>query len=185
MPPNIAGLRYVPNYLDAATHDHLFQATDSQPWQHSHQGRRIQIYGYTYDLAKGGIYRIGELPPWAAEISERVWRDCLMPDIPNQIVVNDYPPGAGIFMHVDAAALGDTVVSLSFGSTCIMELTEQNSAKVEELLLEPRSALVLAADARNEWKHSIPARYYDVWRGQDLMRGRRISVTLRAVGLRA
>ena len=34
-------------------------------WQDA-GGRRIQFYGHWYDHAKGGVYRVGDLPDWAA-----------------------------------------------------------------------------------------------------------------------
>ena len=38
----IPGLRYVPGYLDATTHDELFAAADTGPWRPA-GGRRMQI----------------------------------------------------------------------------------------------------------------------------------------------
>ena len=52
----IPGLRYVPGYLDAAAHDALLAAADAGPWRQLGH-RRTQIYGYSYDLRKGGAYR--------------------------------------------------------------------------------------------------------------------------------
>src|SRR5688572_591450 len=108
---SIAGLRYVPDYLDAHTHDRLWASAHSEPWLRT-DGRGVQIYGYSYHHAKGGPYGVRDLPHWAAEVAAKLWRDGLMPQLPDQIVVNDYPPGAGIFEHVDADIFGDTVVSL-------------------------------------------------------------------------
>ena len=55
--PMISGLRYVPGFLDAAVHDSLLAAADAGPWRHL-AARRMQIYGYSYDLRKGGVYRV-------------------------------------------------------------------------------------------------------------------------------
>jgi len=57
----IPGLRYVPDYLDPATHDALLAAVDEGPWREVGE-RRMQIYGYSYDLRKGGAYRVEDLP---------------------------------------------------------------------------------------------------------------------------
>jgi alkylated DNA repair dioxygenase AlkB len=104
-----------------------------------------------------------------------------MPDVPDQMVANDYEPGSGIFAHVDQAVLGDTIVSISLGSSCVMQFTESNSGREEQLLLEPRSALVLSGEARNHWKHAIPARLSDVWMNRELTRSRRVSLTFRTM----
>jgi len=93
-------------------------------------------------------------PPWALDVATRLWRDGLMPD---------------------------TIVSISLGSSCVMQFTESNSGREEQLLLEPRSALVLSGEARNHWKHAIPARLSDVWMNRELTRSRRVSLTFRTM----
>jgi alkylated DNA repair dioxygenase AlkB len=179
MLPVIPGLRYLPDYLDFETHARLWVAADLQPWRRA-QERGIQIYGYSYHHTHGGgIYRIGDLPPWALDVATRLWRDGLMPDVPDQMVANDYEPGPGIFAHVDQAVLGATIVSISLGSSCVMQFTESNSGREEQLLLEPRSALVLSGEARSHWKHAIPARLSDVWMNHESARTRRVSLTFR------
>ena len=178
MPALIPGLRYLPDYLDQGTHDRLWAAADRERWLRS-ADRGVQIYGYSYDHHKRCAYRIGDLPVWAADMATRLWQDGLMPCVPEQMVVNDYPPGVGIFEHVDAELFGDTVVSLSLGSTCVMQFQDKESDRREELLLEPRSAIVLAGEARTRWTHQIPGRHFDLWLGQELQRARRISVTFR------
>jgi hypothetical protein len=152
MLPVIPGLRYLPDYLDFETHARLWVAADLQPWRRA-QERGIQIYGYSYHHTHGGgIYRMGDLPPWALDVATRLWRDGLMPD---------------------------TIVSISLGSSCVMQFTESNSGREEQLLLEPRSALVLSGEARSHWRHAIPARLSDVWMNHESARTRRVSLTFR------
>jgi alkylated DNA repair dioxygenase AlkB len=105
----------------------------------------------------------------------------LVATIPNQLVANEYPPGTGIFDHIDQAAFGHTVISLSLGSTCVMRFTDSTKSQLHELLLEPRSIVVLTGDARWNWTHGIPGRHSDVWNGKELARGRRVSLTFRSV----
>ena len=102
-----------------------------------------------------------------------------MPYVPDQLVANEYPSGTGIFPHVDAPFFDDTVVSVSLGSSCVMLFTESDSGRVEEMFLEPRSALVIAGDARDKWKHSIPPRPQDTRMDQIIWRGTRVSLTFR------
>jgi hypothetical protein len=61
MPPAIPGLRYVPDYLDQDDHDRLLAAADAEAWRYLGE-RRVQAHGYSYDITKGGVYRLGELP---------------------------------------------------------------------------------------------------------------------------
>jgi alkylated DNA repair dioxygenase AlkB len=180
MVPIIAGLQYVPEYLDPATHDRLLTAVDAQPWQMS-VDHGVQIYGYRYNHTHREAIRIGELPAWAADLAGRLHRDGLLPAVPDQLVANDYPPGAGIFAHVDQAVFGDTVASVSLGSTCVMRFSGGASGRVEEILLEPRSVLILSGDARWAWKHEIPGRTVDRWENEDRPRARRVSLTFRVM----
>ena len=180
MLPAIVGLRYVAEYLELETHDRLLTAVDSHRWLTS-PDRRVQIYGYSYDHATRSTYRIGELPAWTTDLAARLWRDGLLPNMPDQMVVNDYQPGAGIFAHVDQSVLGDTIASVSLGSTCVMRFSHCESERSEELLLEPRSVLTLSGEARWQWKHEIPARTVDTWRNQERLRSRRVSLTFRVM----
>jgi alkylated DNA repair dioxygenase AlkB len=122
------------------------------------------------------------LPEWAQELAARLERDGLMPDFSDQLIVNEYLAGAGIPAHADAPLFTDTIVSLSLGSTCVMEFTKDSGAR-EEQLLEPMSALVIAGEARSEWKHAIRPRMLDVWQGREFPRARRVSLTFRKMRL--
>jgi alkylated DNA repair dioxygenase AlkB len=176
----IPGLRYVPGYLDAAAHGRLLTAVDEEAWR-DFGPRRVQIYGYSYHHTKGGVYRTDDLPPWAQELAERLERDGFL-ERADQLVVNDYAAGQGIHPHVDAPVFTDTIVSISLGSSCVMEFTTEAGAR-EEQFLEPMSALVIAGEARSDWKHAIPAREQDVWGGRVVPRARRVSLTFRKMRL--
>jgi alkylated DNA repair dioxygenase AlkB len=178
--PTIAGLRYVADYLAPDTQELLLAAVDAQPWQTS-VDHGVQIYGYRYSHRTREVFPIGELPAWARELAERLWRDGLVPEMPNQLVANDYPPGAGIFAHIDQAVFGDTVASVSLGSACVMRFSDVRSECIEECLLEPGSVLVLSGEARWSWKHEIPARAVDIWQTHERPRSRRVSLTFRVV----
>jgi len=180
MLPTIAGLQYVPEYLDRETHDRLLTAVDLQPWQTSND-HGVQVYGYHYNHKRRAAYRIGELPSWVRDLAVRLWRDGFLPSVPNQLVANDYRPGEGIFAHVDQAVFGDTIVSVSLSSTCVMQFSHSEGGRTEERLLEPRSVLVLSGEARWAWKHEIPARTADRWQNQERPRSRRVSLTFRVI----
>ena len=175
----IADLRYIPDYLDAAAHDALIAAVDAGEWR-DFGDRRAQIYGYSYHYTKGGLYRVEDLPPWAQDLAARCERDGLMPKLADQLVVNDYAPGKGIPAHVDAPLFAEHIISISLGSSCVMEFSN-DGGDIEQLFLEPRSALVIAGEARHAWKHAIPGRTVDEWQGREWPRQRRVSLTFRKV----
>jgi alkylated DNA repair dioxygenase AlkB len=175
----ISGLRYLPEYLDRRVHDDLIGAADRGQWL-MWNDHPVQVYGYGYSRAKAGAVRIGDLPPWASELAERLWRDCLLPAIPDQLVVNDYPPGTGVSPHIDQEVFGDVVASVSLGSSCVMEFSKEGRVP-EELLLEPRSVVVLSGEVRWAWRHAIPSRVIDIIEGRERRRGRRLSLTFRVM----
>jgi alkylated DNA repair dioxygenase AlkB len=176
----IPGIEYVPGYLDQETHDRLLFAVDQHAWQTSVE-HRVQVYGYRYNHKARAAYRIGELPPWATALAARLHHDNFVPTIPTQLVVNEYQPGIGIFDHVDQDVFGDVVISVSLGSTSVMRFTRTEPDESRELVLEPKSVLVLTKDARWLWKHGIPGRVSDLWDGREYVRSRRVSLTFRTV----
>jgi alkylated DNA repair dioxygenase AlkB len=177
---DIPGLRYVPEYIDSSTHDRLLNAADSQPWKPA-GGRRVQFHGYVYDYKKRAMQRTGDLPDWALEIAMRLERDGVLAYMADELLVTEYQRGQGIPAHVDAPLFEDDIVSVSLGSTCVMEFINGQTGGKTKLLIEPRSLLVLSGESRNGWQHSVPARDADVWMGRTLQRARRVSLTFRKV----
>lgn len=176
----IDGITYIPNYVDRREHDQFLAIVDQSPWQRS-LDHDVQVYGYSYNHRQRAACRIGDIPFWATPLATRLYQDGHIPQAPNQLVVNSYQPGEGFWDHVDQAVFGDTILSVSLGSTCIMRFTRDEPDASEELLLEPGSLLVLTGPSRWEWKHGIPPRASDRWCGRDYERRRRVSFTFRAV----
>ncbi|MEL6310548.1 MAG: alpha-ketoglutarate-dependent dioxygenase AlkB, partial [Chloroflexota bacterium] len=88
----------------------------------------------------------------------------------------------GISPHVDCEpCFDDTILSLSLGSACLMDFTHIEGQHTNSILLAPRSLLIMAGEARYDWKHGIAARKSDVVDGKRIARQRRISLTMRKV----
>lgn len=183
-PAPIPGLRYLPDFVDAATEAALIATIDQQPWLDDLK-RRVQHYGWRYDYKARGItqdLRIGAIPDWLAGLCARLNAEGIFSHTPDQVIINEYQSGQGISAHVDCVpCFGDTIASLSLGSACVMDFTHAATLEKQSHLLEPRSLLVLSDDARYHWQHAIPARKSDKWRGQNIPRSRRISLTFRTV----
>ena len=180
----IPGLRYLSHYLPPAAQRHLLETIDQQTWSNELR-RRVQHYGYRYDYKKRTVepsMYLGPLPDWLGKLSACMNRDGLSPSIPDQVIINEYQPGQGIASHVDCEpCFGDTIISLSLGSPCVMVFTNLRTRADIELLLEPGSLLIMQGEARHRWMHGIPARKTDMMNGQPIERNRRVSVTLRSV----
>ena len=191
-PPNnegavdkIRGLQYIPNYITEFQHDWLLDQIDKQEW-HSFSKRRAQHYGPKYDYTTGKLKpdtRTNDLPEWLQRLSHKLHKDGYISEAPNQVLVNEYQPGQGIGGHIDREPwFKDTIISLSLGSSCIMEFTNQyDKTKKVSVWLALRSIAVLTEAARYTWLHGIPARKSDVWDGRKYARQRRVSLTFRKV----
>jgi alkylated DNA repair dioxygenase AlkB len=178
----VPGLTYISEYLRAGEQEELLALVDSLPWLGDLK-RRVQHYGYRYDYTKRNVDRelyLGPLPPWAQTLADRLHRDGYVPQMFNQLIVNEYLPGQGISPHVDCVpCFGETIVSVSLGSFCLMAMSHGDS-KVD-VPLEPGGLLIMRGEARYQWRHAIAARKSDVYRGQRVPRGRRVSLTFRTV----
>ena len=184
--PTISGLIYIADYIDAATEDALIRTIDTQPWI-TELKRRVQHYGWQYDYKARSVtsdLRIGALPDWLQSYAVRLQQAGYFPEIPDQVIINEYLPGQGISAHIDCVpCFADTIASLSLGSPCVMDFIHSKTGEKSSLLLEPRSLLVFNGDARYVWQHAIAARKTDRYNGQIIQRTRRISLTFRKVTL--
>lgn len=180
----IPGLQYILEYITEDEHDELLDAIDRQIWQEDLK-RRVQHYGYKYDYKKRAVdysMYLGELPDWLLTIAQKFDERKLVAKLPDQVIINEYKPGQGIAAHIDCLPCFDkTIISLSLGSTCVMEFTNVKTRLKIPLLLYPRSLIVLQGESRSEWQHGIPQRKIDKYGGREFVRMRRVSLTFRNV----
>jgi alkylated DNA repair dioxygenase AlkB len=103
----------------------------------------------------------------------------------SQCIVNQYVPPGGLSKHVDLAAFGEVVVSLSLRSTITMEFEpverEHSSIATTAVRLDHGDLLFIRGDARRRFTHAIPARYEDVFDAIAVPRAHRVSLTLRTM----
>lgn len=179
----VPGLHYLREYLTSTEQAYFLRVIDQQPWLAALK-RRVQHYGYRYEYTRRAVdtaWWLGPLPSWAAPLADRLRRDGWTAQTPDQLILNEYVPGQGIASHVDSACFGETILSLSLGSPCVMVFTQPATRRQVQMLLEPGSLSVLQADARYAWQHGIPARKTDRYQGRKLPRTRRVSLTFRTV----
>jgi len=180
----IAGLQYVPDFITPEVHDQLLCDVDAQPWL-TDLKRRVQHYGFKYDYTARRIdhsMRLGALPDWALRLAEQLVQRGLLPDMPDQLIVNEYLPGQGIANHIDCVpCFTDTIASVSLGSACVMNFRKTETKQTVSLLLHPRSAVAMKGETRYLWTHGIAARKTDQYQGRTIQRWRRVSLTFRKV----
>lgn len=182
---DISGLTYIPDYINDRLHNRLLEVINQQPWR-SDLRRRVQHYGYVYDYKNRKINSdmyLGVLPKFCQYFAEKFHEEGWFSVVPDQVIVNEYKPGQGIADHVDCEpCFEDTVISMSLGSTCVMNFTNvQNPSIIFPQVLAPKSVVILKDTARYKWKHGIKARKSDLIEGKRVMRETRISLTFRKV----
>ena len=181
----IYGLSYKSEFITDSEQEELIKKIDDQPWLNDLR-RRVQHFGYKYDYKARRIdksMKIADLPDWMMTYAKKLYDKNIFPDIPDQVIVNEYIPGQGIASHIDCEpCFTDTVASLSLFSHCVMNLTDKNNPDtVYDYLLEPRSLIILKNDARFQWMHGIKPLKNDKYFEKVIPRERRISLTFRKV----
>jgi alkylated DNA repair dioxygenase AlkB len=113
---SILGLTYIDEFLTASEQEAVLSEVNNQPWLNDLK-RAVQHYGYKYDYRSRRIdesMKVGPLPDFALRISEKLMDCGLIETNPDQMIVNKYEPGQGIYPHIDCVpCFGDTIVTVS------------------------------------------------------------------------
>lgn len=172
-----AGFIYRPGFITAREDADLLAAIEALPFGDVRMHgvvarRRVVQFGWRYSFDARQL-TAGEpvpafLEPLQARAAELIDRE---PAALSEVLVTEYPPGAAIGWHRDAPPFG-TIVGVSLRAACTFRFRRGEGEHVERFAqtLEPRSAYVLAGEARSAWQHSIPP-----------VRGLRYSITFRTL----
>jgi alkylated DNA repair dioxygenase AlkB len=127
---------------------------------HSFTGKRRTVsFGWRYDFNGGGLAQTEHMPAFLTGLRARAEAFAELPSGSfQQILVTEYPPGAGIGWHRDRSVFGD-VVGISLASPCTFRLRRRTATGFarQSLVMAPRSIYLLRGPSRTEWEHSIPA----------------------------
>ena len=150
---DIPGLVYEPNFLDEEHERRLVDWIDKQRWS-SDLKRRVQHYGWRYDYKARGVdpsNRLGELPPLLAELARRLYESRLVPQMPDQIIINEYTVGQGITPHVDApGSFADGIATISLLESWEMTFHAPGKGKVRRPVLLERRSIAHARRCKTE-----------------------------------
>ena len=124
--------------------------------------RRATHFGRSYEYESARVSAAPPIPEFLLPLRERIadFTKCSPAEFA-EVLITEYPAGAGIGWHRDAPAF-DFIVGISLLSECTMKFrpwppTEASHAqKAFSLLLEPRSLYVLRGPVRIHWQHHIP-----------------------------
>ena len=137
-----------------------FQGLPFKPFEfHGFLGnRRVVSFGWRYDFSGATLRPSDDIPPFLLPLRERAAAFAgIAAEGLQQILINEYAPGAGIGWHRDKSMFED-VVAISLGSTCSLRLRRRQGSGWERAAQEvrPRSAYLLRGPVRREWEHSVP-----------------------------
>ena len=158
------GFHYRPHFLSLEEERAILDRMDTLPFgaveMHGIVAkRRVLHFGWRYGYQSWAITPGETIPDWLLPLRERA--AALMEvtaETIEEILLSQYPPGAGIGWHRDAPMFGSKVVGLSLLGPCRLRFQRQRQAvrEVSECQLEPRSAYLLSGEARLIWQHAIP-----------------------------
>ena len=177
-----AGFELLKDFISATQELELIDVIDSSKWS-TELKRRVQHFGWRYDYKARRVSQkdyLGPLPLWAQELAQQLFDKGLFPEVPDQVIVNNYEGPQGISKHIDCPeCFRGPVATISLLETWDMFFTRKVAGETLKFVqpLPRRSVALLAGEARNVWLHEIPARQTEHKRP----RVRRISVTFRKV----
>jgi DNA oxidative demethylase len=158
------GLRYVEDFLAAEEEAALLERFGRLEFRDmTMRGvkarRRVIQYGWHYSFESFTMTEAAPIPDFLLPIRDRAAVVAgLEAGQLSEGLILEYPPGATIGWHRDAAPFG-TVVGISLGAACRFRFRRGRTREWEtfELDLQPRSLYVLDGAARRAWEHGIPA----------------------------
>jgi alkylated DNA repair dioxygenase AlkB len=120
--------------------------------------RHVAWFGWRYDYAGGQLRDSEPIPPFLLPLRARAAAFAsVSPESLQQVLINQYAPGAGIGWHRDKPMFGD-VIAVSLAAPCTLRLRrrDENGWERASVQVQPRSAYVLRGKVRWDWQHSIP-----------------------------
>jgi len=162
------GLIFEPDFLTIAEENELIHVIRALPFGEVRMHgvvakRRVAHFGLRYAFTSHQLSPTSEIPDEFSAIRLRAAQLAgVDPHAFSEVLVTEYPPGAGIGWHRDAPPFG-IIAGISLSANCTMrfrketESTKGTAAKRETaaIALPQRSLYVLAGTARTDWQHSI------------------------------
>jgi len=157
------GLRYLVDLLSAEEEEELTREIEVLPFKpfdfHGYEAnRRVVGFGFRYDYSRRAVVEAPPAPNFLERLRQRIGDAFDRPPAAfQQVLINEYRPGAGIGWHRDKPQFNE-VVGVSLLAPCNFRLRRKAGDVWDRfsLTVEPRSAYLMAGPSRTEWEHSIP-----------------------------
>ncbi|XP_070503844.1 tRNA (carboxymethyluridine(34)-5-O)-methyltransferase alkbh8 [Chironomus tepperi] len=135
------------------------------------KNRQVQHFGYEFIYGQNTVDFRNPLERKVPEECDELWTklDEECPKFkgfrPDQLTVNKYSPGNGIPSHCDThSVFEDPIISLSLGSSIVMEFKDPLNGKHCSILLPRKSLLIMSEESRYGWTHGIIPKVSDIVR---------------------
>ena len=157
------GFRYQPELITAEEEAELIRHLADLPFEpfdfHGHlANRQVVGFGYRYDYTSRVVRPAPAIPQFLLPLRRKIAAFAGMEaDAFQQVLINEYRPGAGIGWHRDKPHF-EQVVGVSLGSACTFRFRKKIGDGWDRLSLpvDPRSAYLMTGPSRHVWEHSIP-----------------------------
>jgi len=156
------GLIFEPDFLTIAEENELIEAIRKLDFSEVRMHgvvakRRVAHFGLRYAFTSHHLSPASEIPHEFDLIRARAANSAhVEPQSFSEVLVTEYPPGAGIGWHHDAPPFG-IIAGISLAAHCTMRFRKGPVGHRETSAVElaRRSLYVLAGSARADWQHSI------------------------------
>ncbi len=148
--PAPEGFRYQPDLISPAEEAELVGALasfDFEPFDfHGHLAHRHVVgFGFRYDYASRSVRAAPPIPTFLEPLRQKVGAFAgLEPEAFQQVLINQYRPGAGIGWHRDKPQY-DEVVGVSLLAPCVLRFPKKAAERWERISV-PVAALGRPAD---------------------------------------
>ena len=156
------GFRYVCDLLSVEEEEGLARELEALPFKpfdfHGYQANRQVVgFGFRYDYSRREVVEAPPVPTFLDPVRQRIGEAFdRPPEAFEQVLINEYRPGAGIGWHRDRLVF-EHVVGVSLGAPATMRFRRRKAGGFDRAsaMLAPRSIYHLDGAARYEWEHSI------------------------------
>ena len=157
------GFRYQPDLLSPEEEAELVAELAGLPFEpfdfHGHLAHRHVVgFGYRYDYASRTVRTAAPIPAFLEPLRRKVGAFAgKPPEVFEQVLINQYRPGAGIGWHKDKPHF-EEVVGVSLLSPCTFRFRKKAGERWDRMSLsvDSRSAYLMTGPSRHIWEHSIP-----------------------------
>ncbi|KAJ4302437.1 hypothetical protein N0V88_002581 [Collariella sp. IMI 366227] len=201
------GLTLIYDFITEDEEKVMIEAFHAQDPQKEGKRRISQHFGYHFDYTTFGASET-HLTPVPSYINNFLPRLPIQSYLPDQFTVQYYPPGSGIPPHVDTHSIAVAMQFRMSGPNDARKMRlpkrsvqagtassepapspmVEHSQKADEeriptweLVLPPRSLLLMAGASRYGYTHAIRPRKTDVIEGKTVQRQGRYSITMRTI----